>query len=267
MDINTASATTAPHTVDGPGPSAGGAPASYVSAVAGRLGLVPRAPARAPRRVARRTARSRDVARPALSPRRLREEARALRHTRRVKRLRILLPTLSALMVAALVVAAVLPKLVPLSALAGLSLTADGLVMNEPRLAGSLGEGRRYEVVAARAIQSLLSPANLSLEGLHASLDLGEDGAVTIDGQEAAYNTDTEILTLSQGVEIASTDGNRARLNDAVVFLKEGRVEGDGGVTITSPRGTIRAGAINITDGGSVIRLSGGVAITIHPES
>ncbi|MEM8552678.1 MAG: LPS export ABC transporter periplasmic protein LptC [Pseudomonadota bacterium] len=201
----------------------------------------------------------------ALPRERDRERSRALRHTRRVRRLRIVLPSLGFVMLGVLVMTAALPKLFPLSALAGLSLSADGLVMNEPRLAGHLGEGRRYQVMADRAIQSLINPSRLSLEGLFAELDMGDGASVSITGESAAYDTDTEILTLADGVSITSTDGNEVSLSAATVRLRDGRVDSDGAIEIVSPRGHIRAGAISVTEGGAFIRLSQGVSITIAP--
>lgn len=196
---------------------------------------------------------------------RLDEQRRARRNTYRVRRLRIVVPGASLLLLLALAAAAILPKLLPVAGLAGLSVTADGLVMNEPRLAGPLGEGRRYEVVAERAVQSLLNPSRLSLEGLEANLDMGEGQRVRMHGTSAAYNTSTEVLRLPEGLSVTSSDGNEARLSSAIVSLREGRVEGDGGVEIDSPRGRIHAGSIDITDAGALIRFSGGVSITIHP--
>jgi lipopolysaccharide export system protein LptC len=198
---------------------------------------------------------------------RRREEVRARRHTRLVRRLRILMPVTGLLIVAGLMAAAVAPKLLPLSQLAGLSLTADGLVMHTPRLSGHLGEGRRYEVVAGRAVQSLLDPSRLSLEDLDARLEMGGGERVTIHGNRAAYDTDTEVLELTGGVRLDSTDGSAVRLPGAMVDLRKGRLEGAGGIEITSPRGHIRAGRIAVTDGGAVIRLTGGVSITVHPET
>lgn len=198
--------------------------------------------------------------------RRLKEQRRAVRNTRRVKRLRILLPAVSAVIAVGLMGAALVPKLFPLAALAGLSLTADGLVMNEPRLAGHLGEGRRYEVVADRAVQSLLDPSKLSLDGLSADLDMGKGQRVTIEGTHAAYDTDTEILKLDGGVAINSTDGNSIALTDATVDLRDGKVESDGDITINSPKGKIQAGAISVTEGGAFIRLTDGVSIIIAPS-
>ncbi len=199
--------------------------------------------------------------------RRLAEQKRALANSRRVRRLRVLLPLAATMISVVLIGAAVLPKLFPLASLAGLSLTADGLVMNEPRLAGHLGGGRRYEVVAERAIQSLLNPSRLSLEGLTANLDMGEGEKITINGNNAAYNTETEILNLSDGVTLSSTDGSTVSLPAAIVDLRAGSVDADGGIEIDSPRGHVTAGSISVTGGGTFIRLTGGVSITINPSN
>ncbi len=138
--------------------------------------------------------------------------------------------------------------------------------MNAPRLSGHLGEGRRYEVSAGRAIQSLLTPSRLALEDLRAELD-AESGTVVIGATAATYDTGTEVLDLSDGISLETSDGDTARLDSATVRLKEGRLEGDGSVSIASPRGTIRAGAIEVVDGGAIIRFTGGVRITIDPAS
>lgn len=193
------------------------------------------------------------------------EMARAVRHTRRVRRLRIALPLVSGAIALGLLAAAVVPNLLPFSALQGLKLTAEGLVMEEPRLAGHLGEGRRYEVRADKAVQSLFTPSHLSLEGLAATLDMGAGESISLAGERATYDTDTEVLALPAGLALDSTDGNRAEVGEATVFLKDGRLEGNGRVDIASPRGRIRAGRIDIFDGGALIRMSEGVRILIDP--
>lgn len=194
------------------------------------------------------------------------ERRRAKRNTRLVRRLRLAVPVVGTAIAVLMLAAAVLPKLLPFP-LAGLSITADGLVMNAPRLAGHLGAGRRYEVVAERAVQSLLNPSRLSLEGLEANLDLGRDQQVTLRSATARYDTQTEVLELSDGVTVTSTDGNNVRLKAATVYLRDGRLEGDDGVDVLSPRGRIRAAGIDIIDGGALIRFTGGVFITIDPAS
>ena len=199
--------------------------------------------------------------------RRAREARRAQRHTRIVRRLRVLVPALGAVLVAVLVAAAVLPKLIGIPGLSGLSLSADGLVMNTPRLSGHLGEGRRYTVEASRAVQSLMDPSRLTLERLDVELEMGGGDRVTVFGAQASFDTDTEILKLSEGVTLDTTDGNSMRLSRATVHLKDGRMESDDAIEITSPRGHIRAGAAEIIGGGEIIRLSDGVSIVIQPSS
>lgn len=194
------------------------------------------------------------------------EQARARRHTRRVKRLRVTLPLVALLGSLMLTGAAVLPKLFPLEALAGLSLTADGLVMNSPSLSGHLGEGRRYAVGADRAIQSIFTPSRLSLEGVSAYLDLGDDGTLTITGERAAYDTNTEVLT-AEGAVAQTSGGDVITLQSATLYLREERMSSDAPITIVSPKGEIRAGAIDITDSGALLRLTGGVSITIDPQT
>lgn len=196
---------------------------------------------------------------------RLAERREAIRHSRRVKRLRVVVPALGAVFLAGLIGAAALPKLLPLSALAGLSLSADGLVMNSPSLSGHLGNGRRYEVGAERAVQSLINPSRLSLDGLLAELDLGDGERATINGAHAAFDTDTEVLTLEGGVALSTTSGNDIALTSATVSLKDGRFTSNEGIRIFSPKGEIVAQSIDITNSGDLIRLTGGVSIVIQP--
>lgn len=189
----------------------------------------------------------------------------ARRHTRRVKRLRVLLPLLGLGAGVFLLLAAVVPSLLPIAGIKGLQLTAEGLVMNGPHLSGHLGEGRRYHVTADRAIQSLLNPRRLTLEGLTAELDMGEERWVRILGRNAVYDTGEEVLRLREGVELTSSEGHAVSLQTATVFLREGRVVSHDPIAITSPKGEINAGRLDVADDGDVIRLRGGVSIRIHP--
>ncbi len=198
--------------------------------------------------------------------RRARLQERAVRHSRRVRRLRVVVPLVGGLLAFALAALAVLPSLMPLAGLKGIDITADGLVMNNPRLSGHLTEERRYNVEAARAVQSILDPTQLRLERIVAELEMENDGWVRIDGARAFYDTDTEILELSGGVRITSSEGTEARLATASVFLKDGRVVSPEAIEIDSPKGAIRAGRIDVEESGDVIRMRGGVSITIDPS-
>lgn len=198
---------------------------------------------------------------------RARVRERAARHSRRVRRLRLVVPLAGGILALGLLVLAAMPTILSVAGLEGVEITADGLVMNNPRLSGHLDADRRYSVEARRAVQSILDPSELKLEAIVAELEMAEDGWVRITGNRAFYDTDTEILELMGGVSINSSEGTEARLESASVFLKDGRVVSPEAVDIASPRGAIRAGRIDVEDSGEVIRMRGGVSITIDPAA
>lgn len=189
----------------------------------------------------------------------------AERHSRRVRRMRIAAPLVAGALALFLVGATLTPSLLSAIGLEGLELSSDGLVMNAPKLSGHLEGGRRYAVTAERAVQSLLDPSQLTLENIVADLDLGEDGWVKISGARAHYDTGTEILRLTDGISVTSSEGHRADLSSAALFLKEGRFESAEPLTITSPKGEISAGRMNVERDGDVIRMRGGVNMMINP--
>lgn len=189
----------------------------------------------------------------------------AERHTRRVRRLRILLPVAATVLTLFIAAWTVVPNLFP--SLQGFSISMDGLVMNNPRLSGQLGPDRRYSVTARRAIQSLLDPSKLTLDHLVAEIDLGADGWVRITGRAARFDTETQILNLEDGIALTSSEGYEAVMESAVVHLGEGRLESPEPLRMRSPRGVIDAGRIHIERDGDVIRMRGGVKVVIAPAA
>lgn len=187
------------------------------------------------------------------------------RHSRRVRRMRIVVPAAAGVLALFLVGATLTPSLLSAIGLEGLELSKDGLVMNGPKLSGHLDGDRRYSVTAERAVQSLTDPSKLTLENIVADLDLGKDGWVKISGARARYDTSTEILRLTDGISVTSSEGHRARLSSAALFLKEGRFESAEPITISSPKGEISAGRLNVERDGDVIRMKGGVNVMINP--
>lgn len=189
----------------------------------------------------------------------------AARHSRRVRWLRVLVPGIACLISIVIAGAVILPNLFPGLGITGFSITMDGLVMNNPRLSGHLGGDRRYSVTAERAIQSLVNPSQLRLENILAEITLGADGWVKIRGREARYDTETEILNLEGGITLTSSKGYTAELASADIYLDEGRLESPEPLRMTSPRGVIDAGRIHVERDGDVIRMRGGVKVTIAP--
>src|SRR5690606_201127 len=95
---------------------------------------------------------------PPLDPERELAFRRALRHSARVRRLRIGLPLASLLVVALLIGGSIVSRHILGFGLGELALTADGIAMDAPRLSGTDGAGRSYTVTADRAVQQITDP-------------------------------------------------------------------------------------------------------------
>jgi len=198
-----------------------------------------------------------------------REAARrqATRHSRRVRRLKVVLPIAGGVIVAGIAVTMLVSAIAPGFDIGALQLSSDGIVMANPHISGHDGKNRSYEVTAERAVQSILDPKQVRLEKVDARIKLGDGNWAAFTAGVGAYDGEKESLTLSDGIAIESNDGYRATLSDAKVDLRGGTVVSVTPIELTSDQAKIRAGAISVTDGGKAIVFSDGITVTINPAA
>ena len=97
--------------------------------------------------------------------------SRAERHSRRVRRLKILLPFLAVVMSAGFVAYSYVSTPASVAIQTEDSAFVEGkLVMNSPKLEGFTKDGRPYTVSATRAIQDLDAQDIISLDGIDAKM-------------------------------------------------------------------------------------------------
>jgi lipopolysaccharide export system protein LptC len=77
------------------------------------------------------------------------------------------------------------------------------------------------------------------------------------------YDAKTEILTLTDDIELFSSTGYEGRLSEAVIDVRKGNVVSDKPVWVKMLDGFLNAKRLDIVDRGSVIRFSG-VAMTLQ---
>lgn len=194
-----------------------------------------------------------------------RARAAAEGHSRLVRNLRIILPTIALLIVAGLVGATFLPSLLgPGLDIGSVGVSSEGLVMAKPRLSGRDGE-RSYEVTADRAVQSLSNPKLVELEGIVAQISLPRGNWVRLNAKRGLYDSEAETLKLTEGITVASRDGEDAVLESADVDLKTGAATSSSPLEIRGPRGIIRAGGASVADPGGAIVFNNGVSLTVEP--
>jgi lipopolysaccharide export system protein LptC len=202
----------------------------------------------------------------AASERSAREFARARRHSRFVRMLKIGLPVAALVIVVSVVAALWLARSLPGNfSLAATSIEDGRLVMQDPRMSGSDSNDRPYAVIAQRAVQSLTG-GNIDLEGIRAELALDERTNAVISAANGVYNPDDETLHLSDDIAVDTSDGIAVRLSSADIDLAAGRLVGSGPVTITAPNQRLESGSLAIEDSGARFTFADRVKLTLLPE-
>ena len=191
--------------------------------------------------------------------------ARAARHSRMVRALRIAVPAVVGLVMAALVAVAVFN---PFRALAKLPLDMDNLVvsgtkitMESPRLAGFTPDKRPYEMQATTATQDITDPDHVELHTLRAKVLMEDHTTVTLNSRTGVFDTKTQMLDLHKDILMQSSTGYEARLTHALVDMGQGTVTSDQPVDVKLLNGTLTADTMKVTEKGDVVRFENNVVM------
>jgi lipopolysaccharide export system protein LptC len=191
----------------------------------------------------------------------------ALRHSRRVRWLRIGVPISIAALLLTVVVINYLPPIggfrLP-GELGKLVIHGTKITMQAPRLTGFTSDSRAYEFSAEAAAQDITKPNLVELDHLHAKMEMQDKSAVEMSAAAGVYDVKTEILTLNGNIHLTSTTGYEGRLDQAVIDVRKGNVVSDQPVTVKMLNGFLNAKRLDIGDNGSVVRFSD-VAMTLQP--
>src|ERR1700727_892977 len=193
----------------------------------------------------------------------------AARHSRLVRVLRIAVPAVVILSMAAIVSVSIfnpfrllLPKL-PID-MGNLVVSGTKVTMESPHMAGYTPDQRTYEVWAKTATQDLPDPDHLALKTLRAKV-LMEDRTttVTLDALNGLMNTKDQLLDLHKDIFLQTSTGYEARLSQAFVDMAKGIVTSDEHVDVKLLNGTLTSDKLRITGGGEVIRFEGNVVMNL----
>src|SRR5580704_14497029 len=191
----------------------------------------------------------------------------AMRHSRRVRILRLAMPA-GLLVAAALVLVAA--RLDPLRMLAKLpvdfgSLVVSGtkITMQQPRLSGFTRDSRPYELTARAAAQDITKPDTIELQGIHGKTEMPDKAVFELSADGGVYDSKAEMLTLRQNIIFKSTSGFEVHLNEAVVDVHSSNVVSEKPVEVRMQQGTINANRMEVTESGDVIRFGDGVTMRL----
>ncbi|HEX9321372.1 MAG TPA: LPS export ABC transporter periplasmic protein LptC [Xanthobacteraceae bacterium] len=144
-----------------------------------------------------------------------------------------------------------------------LTISGTKVTMELPRIAGYTKDARAYELSAQSADQDLTRPENVELKGIAAKVELQNNSFVEMSAASGLYNTKAEQLRLGESIVLKSSSGYEARLSDALIDMRSGQIVSDQPVEVKLLNGVLNAQRLEVAESGSMVRFSGGVAMTL----
>ncbi|MCD2179855.1 LPS export ABC transporter periplasmic protein LptC [Rhizobium sp. C1] len=193
--------------------------------------------------------------------------SQAVRHSQRVRRLKILLPAsavaISLIFVAVSIVRSLLPENIEVK---GATIENGQIVMEKPAISGRNADGIFYSMTAARALQSIASPNIMTLENIAAQMPVNDQIIAKVNAKGGIYDRSANTLDMTQPFSLHLSSGLIANFRSAKLDVKNGTMTSKDTVSITAPKATVVAQSINIEDKGQTIVFDGGVQVNMHAD-
>jgi lipopolysaccharide export system protein LptC len=185
----------------------------------------------------------------------------ARRHSRLVRRLRWAVPAAAVLGVGLLAMSSVLsriniPKLPRIVGISGTKLT-----MEVPHIGGFTRDGREYKMSAASAVQDLTKPDILELSDIKGTTVTKDNQTIELSAVAGLYATKSQLLTMTNGINITTSDGKHAVLSEAQIETQKGNVVSNKPVKVLFPNGDLRADGVEIFNNGELMHFFGAVVL------
>jgi lipopolysaccharide export system protein LptC len=146
---------------------------------------------------------------------------RAMRHSRRVRRLRVAIPVVIVLILTAMLLVRWLDPLRVLVRLptdsGRLVISGTKITMEAPKLSGYTRDSRWYELTARAAAQDITNPNIVELHEVRAKLEAEDKSTMQLSASEGTFDRKAGVLTLVRDILLKSTSGYEMQLEEAVI--------------------------------------------------
>ena len=189
-------------------------------------------------------------------------------YARFVRLLRVLFPTLAAILIGLVVL---WPQLAPRHdqfriGFADLEVTDDGLSMIRPRYVGTDEQSRPFSISASSVRNLVPGGEEMLLDEPEAEITL-EDGAwVTVTADTGTYDVDGNALTLTGRVRLYHDKGYSLETTKAYVDLGRSEITGNEQVAGHGPSGYLQGTGFRVGQGGLAIDVRGPARMIINPS-
>ena len=191
--------------------------------------------------------------------------ASAMAHSRRVRRLKIMLPIAALLISLAFIAVSFVRTYLPDNiSVGGVKIENGKIVMEKPAVSGRNDEGISYTMLAERALQDIKNPDLITLQTIKASVPVSKDVLASVTAIEALYNRARDNLKMTAPFSIDLNSGIQAKFQSAQLDVKAGRMETAKPVSIVTKSASILAQSMKMTDKGRTITFRGKVKVSIE---
>lgn len=190
---------------------------------------------------------------------------REVGHSRRIRRLKVVLPTIAGLFFLAMIGRSVMLSYLQSGQVSiSSAMIEDGrLVMENPRTGGYTADRRPYEMSAARAIQSITDSSFVDLEEIVAQLPVGAADWASVEAATGTMTKADNMLRITSPALVKTTDGLVARLKSAKLDMGRGDLTSNEPVEISNRDMRVTADSMTIVEGGDLMVFENRVKVTI----
>ena len=141
--------------------------------------------------------------------------------------------------------------------------SGENLTMVNPKLDGFTDKGGKYSVMAAKAIQVVGNQEEIKLKKVNAELlQVNKDWA-KITAPNGLFHVKREELDLSGDIRVTSSNGMKAFLTEAKIFVKNHKIISEQPVRVEMPQGTVRSDRMTIRSQEKTILFEGRVRVKL----
>lgn len=199
---------------------------------------------------------------------RRKQNRRMRHHSRMVVSLKVLLPSLAALLVGLVIL---WPQLQArqdeaISIVSETDAAPQDQMMVNPRFFTVDGKGEPLNMTAENAYELPGETRRIRLNNVKADLVLKDNRFLALDAAAAVYFQSKDAVELSESVNLYSEDGFELNTTQAQIGLNDQNLKGTAETFIRTPAGTAVSDGFEITDGGTIVRLTGKTKVVFYPN-
>ena len=147
------------------------------------------------------------------------------------------------------------------------SLHYDKIVLEEksminPQYQGIDKDGKPFTITAKRAVQE--DEHTISLFDIDAHMRTEKENYISLIAKRGLFTHDENKITLFDSVSLFADEGYEIETESALIYIKEGTMEGSNKITVKKHGTFLTAYGFKITDKGQKIHFSGPVSLHYH---